>query len=153
MAKFMGLLLVIAAVYGGYWYAFHQSPAYRQYLGFVSTIRKGDCPSLTTLTEGQARSWVDQYCGFGEFAGKPAAAKYVAELSGSPAMAMQHFKRRIESEDEAEDGSVTLVVIEHVMARPSNFSSPAPDMRQKITLKPVGDAWKVTAWSEGEVKE
>jgi hypothetical protein len=45
---------------------------------------------------------------------------------------------------------VSLVVVESVIARPSNFSKPAVPKRQDLKLKQSGDQWKVTEFKEVE---
>lgn len=47
-------------------------------------------------------------------------------------------------------GVVSLVVVESVIARPSNFSKPAVPKRQDLKLKQSGDQWKVTEFKEVE---
>lgn len=125
------------------------SDAYKAYLAFGQAIRNGNCPVLSGMAAGQAAEWVNQYCGY---SGGLSAAKVVAEMSGSPQAAMRRFSRTTVSEEKNDDGSVSLVVIEHVVARPSNFSSPGPDMKQTLKLKPDGAAWKVLEWAEVEVE-
>jgi hypothetical protein len=125
------------------------SEAYKAYLAFGEAIRNGNCPVLSGMATGQAADWVNSYCGY---SGGLSAAKAVAEMSGSPQAAMRRFSRTTVSEETNADGSVSLVVIEHVIARPSNFSSAPPDMKQALKLKPEGAGWKVAEWAETEVE-
>src|SRR5262245_41604001 len=118
-----------------------KSAAFKRYLAFTEQVRNGNCERLKVMMApgSQAENWMNEYCAYGPYAGRPSAAKMVAELSGTPQAASRRFKHTIESEIEADDGTVTLVVIEHPIARPSNFNSPPPDYRQTLKLKPSGE--------------
>ncbi len=87
---------------------------------------------------------------YGQTVSGKSAADLAAEMSGSPAYAMMKFKRELESEEEQADGSVKLVILEKVKARPSNFSQPAPPRRFRISAKEVGGAWKLLDYAEEE---
>jgi hypothetical protein len=157
----MGKLIVFAVLVAGgfaiYWTQFHQSPAYRTYLQWVKATNEGDCGTLNSLAEGKAKDWADGFCGavggmtvFGQSIPGRSAAQMVAELKNTPQGAMQVIKHALQSEASTADGQVSLVVIESVAGRPSNFNHPAPDHRHEVTLKQSGDLWKVTEFKDQE---
>src|SRR5262245_37015990 len=133
--KYLLIFLVIAAAaFYGWREHSKPSPAYQAYLKFEDATQHGDCSTLNALTEGQARAWVDNYCG-----GRFSAASMVAELSGTPAGAMRSFSYTRESELEGADGTVSMVILGKVNERPSNFSKPRAPWRDTIKLKRNGE--------------
>jgi hypothetical protein len=137
-----------------------KSPAYKAFVAFQKAARNGNCMELRAVADGAALKWVEDYCSpaggmtvFGQTISGKSAADYAAEMSGSPAWAMQNFRREIESEEKQADGSRKLVIVEHALERPSNFSKPAPPRRYRVTAKEFGEVWKLTEYADEEVKE
>lgn len=137
-----------------------KSPAYKAFVSFQKSARNGNCMELRALADGAALQWVENYCNpaggmtvFGQSIPGKSAADFAAEMSGSPAYAMQNVKREVERDEKQADGSRKLVIREAVMARPSNFSKPAPPRRYRVTAKEIGGVWKLTEYADEEVKE
>jgi hypothetical protein len=159
MGKLIALLLVLGAGFGVYWTQFHKSPAYQAYLQWVDATVKGDCATLTKLADGKASEWVTSFCtpaggitvfGLSTASGK-SAADMVQELRASP-QGYPSLRHKLMDETETADGQVTLVVMEYILSRPSNFSKPAPDHRHEVTLKlnPETSAWKILEFKDQE---
>ena len=150
MGKALVLFVLIACGYGVYWFSTHKSPAFKAYLSWSEAYHTGNCPVLQGMAEGSAKEWADNFCTpaggmtvMGQSIPGRSAAQMVQEMNNSPAVAMQGFRHEVVSEVE-NGGMVSLVVIESVLARPSNFSKPAPPKRQELKLKLSGDQWKVS---------
>lgn len=157
MGKWIAVLVIAGASFGVYWAKFHKSPAYKAYLQWVQATTEGDCNVLNALAEGKAKDWVTGFCTPGggmtvygtTIAGK-SAAEMVKEMRLTPQGSALRLKHTLESETEADNGQVSLVVREHVIARPSNFSQPAPDRKHEVLLKEGASGWKVLEFKESD---
>jgi hypothetical protein len=150
MGKLITLVVLLAAGFGVYRGCFYQSPAYKTYLQWTKATNEGDCKTLNAIADGEAKKWVDGFCNgspgitvMGHQMSVPSAAGMVADMKNTPQGAMQHFQHEIQSETEAADGTVSLSVIETVLARPSNFSKPAPPQKHDVKLKEIDGVWKI----------
>ncbi len=150
MGKLIGLLILAGAGYGIYWFGFHKSPAYRTYLQWTKATNEGDCKTLYGISDGDAKKWVDGFCGasggmtvFGRVIQPVSAAGMVSDLKNTPQGAIQQIHHDLQSEEEAPDGTVSLVVIETVLGRHSNFSHPPPPSRHEVKLREMDGAWKL----------
>lgn len=158
MGKLMALVMVLMTGFVVYWLGFHKSPAYETYLQWTTATNEGDCVKLYALAEGDAKKWVDGFClpaggvtVYGQAAPGISAAGLVAQLKNTPQGVMQQVKHEIESEDGNPDGTVSLVVIETVLGRHSNFSHPPPPRKQTLKLREVDGGWKVLEFKDQDL--
>jgi hypothetical protein len=158
MGKLIALLVVLGGGFGIYWFGFHKSPAYLTNLQWVKATNEGDCKTLYAIADGEAKKWVDNFCGasggmtvYGQVIPATSAAAMVADLKNTPQGAMQQIHHDLESEDEAADGTVSLSVVETVLGRHSNFSHPPPPRRHNVKVKETGGAWKIMEFTEKEI--
>ncbi|HVZ80730.1 MAG TPA: hypothetical protein VHE12_08025 [bacterium] len=158
MGKWIG---IVAVLFGGfllYWFEFHKSPAYLAYLQWTKATSEGDCKTLYSISDGDARKWVDFFCTpqgamtiMGQVTGGMVAADEVRNIRLSPAGSMIGLQHEIKSENTADDGSVDLEVVETVLARPSNFSKPAPPRQHNVKLKEEDGVWKVVQFQSKDL--
>lgn len=154
MGKLIAAAVLALAGFGIYWTAFHRSAAYNAYLTWTDAVHNGNCSILQGMAEGQAKEWADNFCTpvggmtiMGQTVPGRSAAQMVQEMASTPAGAMRSFRHEKVSEESRGD-AVVLVVLEDAGGRPSNFSKPAPPVRQTLVLKEVGGAWKVSEYKE-----
>lgn len=158
MGKLILLLVLAAGGFAVYWFGFHKSPAYETYLKWTQATMEGDCKTLYSISDGDARKWVDFFCTpqggmtiMGQVQPGMVAANMVSDLRNSPQGAMRGLRHEIQSEEEAADGTVSLRVVETVLERPSNFHKPAPPRQHDVKLKEVDGAWKILEFKDTEL--
>ena len=158
MGKLIALVILLGAGFGIYRGCFYQSPAYKTYLQWTKATNEGDCKTLYAISDGEAKKWVEKFCGgspgitvMGQTMSVPSAASAVADLKNTPQGAMQHFQHEIQSETQAGDGTVSLSVIETVLARPSSFNKPAPPQKHDVKLKEIDGTWKILEFNSKDM--
>lgn len=120
------VILLLAGIVIFFYVNYHQSDAMKAYLHFDQMRREGKCGELLGMTQGEANAWAQKFC---EYQSSGDALTGLAALSsGGPEAANQSagaaagintlqeasmvsFIHRRQSETEAADGSVDLVVI------------------------------------------
>lgn len=154
MGKLIALVVLLVAGFAIYWFNFHQSSAYKAYLNWTDAVHTGNCSVLQGMAEAQAKEWADNFCTpqggmqvMGQTVPGRSAAQMVQDLASTPQGAMRVFRHEKVSE-EAHGDAVTLVVLEDAGGRPSNFSKPAPPVRQTLVMHAVGELWKVSEYKE-----
>src|SRR5689334_6769948 len=113
MGKLILLLVLSAAGFAVYWFGFHKSPAYETYLRWTQATMDGDCQTLYSISEGDAKKWVDLFCTpqggmtvMGQTIPGQTAANVVSDLRNSPQGALRGLKHELKDETEAADGTV-----------------------------------------------
>src|SRR6185295_3674841 len=108
MKKLIVGLVVLGVGFVFYRMTFYKSPAYKIYLQWTQATSTGDCKTLYALADGDAKKWVDGFCGasgamtiMGKVIPGQSAAGIVAELSLTPQGVMRQVRHEVESEDEA----------------------------------------------------
>lgn len=158
MGKLITLLVLAGLGFGIYWKVFHKSPAYLAYLKWEAATKEGNCAALNEISMGKAKEWVAEFCAegsgmtvFGMTIKSKSPAQLVSEMGSSPG---PRFRRMVESETEAEDGTVSLVVYLIFPGNPGGAFKPPDPRKQMIKALPAEDgSWKITEFAESEAPE
>jgi hypothetical protein len=149
MGKLIAVLVILGIGFGIYRTTFYKSPAYKAYLQWCNATSTGDCKTLQAMSDGAAKKWVELFCGGVKGF---SAASMVADLSSTPAGAMRQFHHDLENEDEADDGTVSLRVVETVLGRNTNFNKLPPPRRHDVKLREMDGVWKVLEFNDEDIK-
>lgn len=148
----------------------HKSGAYTAYLHFDRVRREGKCAELQAMVQGPAKTWADKYCAYGVGGDALAGAAAVMEgpdtafdtavmaggltsLQEAAGIATGHNSL---SEDENEDGSITLVAESYPLDThndPSNRKLMQSKHRHRLRFKKQGEAYSVVEFSDMIVKD
>ena len=130
---------------------------YKTYLQFSQAYSSGKCDKLRELSEGAARSGVDEFCNpgpsmtvFGTTSQTPSAASMVYDMASTPSGVSRRFSHVIESKKK-DGNAVVLTVVESVSVGFSRSGNPPVRSKQVVRLVKSGGQWKVSEYTDTQL--
>ena len=157
MGKYLALIAVLGSAYGVYRLSFYKSPAYQAYLQWAKAADAGDCATLQGMSESAAKKWADGFCSpedsilvFGNTISGKSRAEILKDMNATK-ISFDPPRHELQSENQADDGTVSLVVNESLSTRPSDFNKTPAPRRHDVMLKEINGAWKLMDFRESDL--